>query len=66
MHLIETLLSLYIVYLCIGLLFSVVFLLWGVTRVDPITGGAPKAFRLVILPGVVLLWPLMLIKWTQV
>ena len=53
------------VYLLIGLVFSVPFVLRGVGRVDPAAHQAPLVFRVLILPGVVGLWPVMLSKWSR-
>lgn len=39
-------------------------LLWrGLTRLDPATRGAGVGFKLLLLPGMVLLWPLLLWSW---
>ncbi len=45
-----------------GGLTASVFLLWGLDRIDP---GAKHAyaFRPLLLPGIVLLWPLVLARW---
>lgn len=50
------------VYAWIGLVIALVFLLWGVDRVVPGARGA-YAFRPLAVPGVVLLWPLVLWRW---
>ena len=50
-------------YASIGVLFGVVFVTRGVGRVDPGALGASILFRLLILPGVAALWPLMLCRW---
>ncbi len=52
------------VYAWIGLAIAAVFLLWGADRVMPAARGA-YAFRPLIIPGVVLLWPLVLWRWWQ-
>jgi hypothetical protein len=49
------------VYAIAGAIFGVGFAARGVDRVDP-TSKTP-GFRLIIFPGVVALWPLMLSKW---
>jgi hypothetical protein len=49
-------------YLALGALFAVPFLLVGVQRVDPAAGGA-WAFRLLVRPGCVALWPLLARRW---
>ena len=46
-----------------GLLFAVPFLAIGATRVDPHLAGSPRVVRLLILPGVVILWPLLAWRW---
>ena len=47
-------------YLLAGLLFAVPFVLRGVNRIDPVAHEGSWGFRLIILPGVVALWPLLL------
>lgn len=50
-------------YVGIGLVFALLFVTLGVSRVDPAAQGAPWGFRLIILPGTIALWPVMLLKW---
>ncbi len=50
------------IYAWIGLAVAAVFLLWGVERVVPAARGA-YVFRPLAIPGVVLLWPLVLWRW---
>ena len=50
-------------YVVIGLLVGLAFVLRGVNRVDPAAGDSPFVFRIVILPGCVGLWPVVLLKW---
>lgn len=47
-------------YLVIGLLFGIYFVWYGATRIDPNAEHGPLAFRLLILPGSIALWPLLL------
>ena len=47
----------------LGLLFAPLFVLRGVGRIDPSARGASWGFRLLILPGVVALWPYLLRRW---
>jgi hypothetical protein len=54
---------LFIVYLGIGLLFGLAFVALGVSRIDPAAKGAGLGFRLIIFPGVLALWPLMIRRW---
>jgi len=46
----------------IGLAFGLVFLTIGIDRVDPAARGA-HAVRPLLLPGLVLLWPLAAWRW---
>jgi len=48
----------------IGAGFACVFLLVGIDRVDPGARGS-YAFRPILLPGVIVLWPLVLYRWLQ-
>lgn len=50
-------------YAAAGLLFAAPFLLLGAKRVDPHLAGSPVAVRLLILPGVVIFWPLLGWRW---
>lgn len=49
-------------YGCCGLIFGVVFVSKMVRRVDPAAEGASVWFRLIILPGAVAWWPLLLFR----
>ena len=53
------------VYALLGLLFYVAYVAKGLRQVDDTTHGSPKLFFLLILPGIVALWPLLLRKWYQ-
>lgn len=48
-------------YLIIGFVLGIAIILRGLNSIDPTTVGSPISFKLIILPGVVALWP-MLIK----
>ena len=52
-------------YAGIGLLFAVAFLTAGISRVDPLSKGSGIGFRLIILPGVAALWPVLLTRWIR-
>lgn len=50
------------IYAVIGLPVAAAFALWGIDRVVPDARGA-YAFRPLLLPGLVLLWPAVLWRW---
>ncbi|MBI1224435.1 MAG: hypothetical protein GC192_04280 [Bacteroidetes bacterium] len=52
-------------YLTIGLMFSVWFVVKGVDKVDGGVSGSPWKLRLLLLPGSVLLWPVLLRKYLR-
>jgi hypothetical protein len=52
-------------YLAIGLLIGIPFAWRGVDRIDAAAVGASWGFRLLILPGCVALWPLLVRRWTR-
>ncbi|MEO8636800.1 MAG: hypothetical protein ABI587_16110 [Gemmatimonadales bacterium] len=47
-------------YLLIGSVFSVPFVLRWAGRLDPVAAHGTGGFRLLIVPGATLLWPLLL------
>lgn len=51
------------VYLLAGSLFAVFFLTKGIERMDTAAHGSGWGFRLIILPGTIVLWPVLLKKW---
>ena len=48
-----------------GTVFAVAFLLFGVHRVDPVAEHSSLGFRLIVIPGVAALWPLLLTRWLR-
>ena len=53
-------------YAFTGAAFSVVFVLFGIHRVDPVAEHSPIGFRLIVMLGVAALWPLLLGRWMRV
>lgn len=51
------------VYLIVGLIFAIPFLLRGAGRLDPAARRGSRGFRAIILPGTVALWPVLARKW---
>ncbi len=52
-------------YLSMGIAFGIAFVVRGIGVVDHAAKGSPWSFRLLVLPGVAALWPLMLLKWVR-
>jgi len=53
-------------YLIAGVLFAIFFLGKGIQKVDTTAHGSGWGFRLIILPGTIVLWPVLLNKWRKV
>jgi hypothetical protein len=49
-------------YFSTGLLFALPFALGGVQTMDPKAKGATLGFRILLVPGTVIFWPLLLSK----
>lgn len=62
---IQTILSLITIYLLAGLVFAIPFVIKGVQRIDEGAHGSSVGFRIIILPGVIVFWPLLLKKWIR-
>jgi hypothetical protein len=49
-------------YVAAGGLFGVVFLWRWIGRLDPAAAHASRGFRVLVFPGVVMLWPLFAVR----
>ena len=58
----ETLVAAIGLYAALGLAFGVLFVGLGVGRMDAAARGTHIGFRLLILPGVIALWPFLLVR----
>jgi len=50
-------------YLLLGFLFAIAFVIKGAAAIDEGARGGSTGFKLIIIPGAILLWPLLLKKW---
>jgi hypothetical protein len=48
-----------------GLVFALPFVTRGVGRIDPTAKSGTIGFRILIIPGAVALWPLLLSRWMR-
>jgi hypothetical protein len=53
------------VYLACGFLFALPFAFLGVGRIDPHASHGSWGFRLLIIPGAVAFWPILLRRWVK-
>src|SRR5947207_1938867 len=52
-------------YLLGGLVFAIPFVLVGVRRIDPHAAHGSWGFRVLIVPGTMLFWPLLARRWIR-
>jgi hypothetical protein len=62
---IEIILIIVVVYLALGVLFLIPFLTKGITKVDEEADGSTIGFKIIIIPGVIVFWPMLLSKWMK-
>ncbi len=53
------------VYAALGLAFALAFVTFGVQEIDPEAKGAGVGFRVLIIPGVMAFWPMLLRRWAS-
>ena len=53
------------IYVLIGVVFAIPFVLRGAGRLDPGAVNGSWGFRVMIFPGSVALWPLLAWRWTH-
>jgi hypothetical protein len=63
--LVEVILIIAAVYLLLGILFVIPFLTKGLTKVDEGAHGGTIGFKIIIIPGVIVFWPVLLNKWKK-
>jgi len=62
---IEIILIMVVVYLALGVLFLIPFLIKGISKVDEGAHGSTIGFKIIIIPGVIVFWPALLSKWVK-
>ncbi len=65
MILVDIILVIVAVYLLAGLVFAIPFVIKGVTKIDEGAHGSKWGFRIIIFPGVIVFWPILLKKWMK-
>ena len=65
MHVAELFVDALAAYGLAGAVFAVAFVTRGIHRIDPVAEHAPVGFRVIVLPGVAALWPLLLVRWIR-
>jgi len=61
----QIILLLALLYLVVGALFTPFFIAHGLHKIDEGTQGASLGFKIIIIPGCIMLWPVLLVKWRK-
>ncbi|MFI4860651.1 MAG: hypothetical protein ACIAXF_08230 [Phycisphaerales bacterium JB063] len=64
--LINLILIVSLAYFVIGFVAGLWLVCFGLVRIDPAVSASPRHVRLVLMPGLVALWPVLLFKWARV
>ncbi len=51
------------VYLALGMIAATTLHLGGLRSIDPATSGTGISFRILITPGLIALWPILILRW---
>ncbi len=51
------------IYLAIGFLFAVPFAFFGAKKIDPSAVQGTWGFKVLIIPGAMIFWPLLMRRW---
>jgi hypothetical protein len=53
------------IYLVLGFVFAIPFVIKGAQKIDPSANGGSIGFRIIIIPGTMVFWPFLLKKWIK-
>lgn len=65
MEIVELSVTVFYTYLSVGLLFGLWFIFKGIYKIDSGANGTSIGFRLLIFPGAIILWPVLLRKYLK-
>jgi|GEM_PF-314683 len=65
MFLIEVILLIFSIYLIAGFIFAIPFSIKGAGKIDEGANGGSWGFRIIIIPGSIVFWPILLKKWVR-
>jgi len=64
-RMVQILLIVAAIYLVLGVLFVIPFLMKGLNKIDEGAHGSTIGFKIIIIPGVIVFWPVLLSKWMK-
>ncbi len=54
------------VYMMAGIAFTILFQIKGLSKIDEGVHGSTIGFRIIIIPGCIVFWPVLLKRWIKV
>ena len=65
MNAVTVILAAVALYLVAGIIFTIIFQLKGLSKIDEGTHGSSWGFRIIIIPGCIVFWTALLRKWMK-
>ncbi len=65
MSTVTVILSAIALYLVAGIIFTIIFQLKGLSKIDEGVHGSSWGFRIIIIPGCIVFWTILLRKWIK-
>lgn len=65
MNILELILITLAAYLGLGIIIACLYLIKAIHKVDQTAISTSLGFKLIIFPGLAMLWPIMLMKWSK-
>jgi hypothetical protein len=53
------------IYLGVGFVFAIPFVVLGARHIDPAASGGSWGFKVVSIPGSAIFWPLLMVRWVR-
>ena len=61
--LLQLILIVILIYALAGFIFMIPFIVKGITQIDQASEHSSFGFKLIIIPGIIVFWPVLLKKW---
>ncbi len=62
---VSVVLVVFVIYLGAGVLFTIPFQIKGLRKIDEGVHGSSVGFRIIIIPGCIIFWPILFERWMQ-
>jgi hypothetical protein len=62
---VSVVLAVFAIYFAVGILFTIPFQVKGLRKIDEGAHGSSIGFRIIIIPGCIIFWPILLERWIE-